>query len=770
MTKLSALALALILACAGCRRSPEYYLNKGNRLAAAGKIDEAALNYREAVQAGPRDGETQYQVGLALLRLRKPQEAYTALSRAADLLPAREDVQVKLADFVLASYMADRRRPQLLHDRVQTISDRLLAKNPNSFDGLRLQAHLTAAGGDLRRAEYLFRKANEVKPLQPEVMMGWTEVLLRDGQGQEGERIALQLIEKDKTFGPVYDLLFQYYMSVKRRADAENILKTKVGNNPTDAASALELAAFYGSASPGFPAREDDMKAVLQRILANPKALPVAHLQVGDLYAKLQRWDDALRQYQEGAQSDPKRKIAYQKKIADVWLTQGQGEKADSVVTEILKEQPDDEDTKAVKASLLLATGKPENVSQAVTTLQALVAKNPNNANWHFNLGRGLAAKGDINGARDQFEDAVKKNPSLLPPRIALIELAEHKGDFNSALKYADQTLALYPNLSRIKLVRAVSLMNTGNDTEARTELVNLEKAFPQDREVQLQLAVLDLHQKKLQAAEEHFKKLVDADDKNSIRAMSGLVETFAAENQFDKAIGAIQSELKKTPKSLPLRSMLARTAVLARKYDLAIDQYQQLLAADPKSAQLCTALGSVYRMKDDFPNAIIYLQKARTLAPNDPAPMIRLAGVLALSGQKTEALDIYRQALKVTPNDASTLNNTAYLMAETGGNLDDALTLAQKAVKIDANQPSYNDTLGWIYLKKNQTANAVQVFRSLTEFYPDNSTYHYHFGMALLKQGDKTTAKSELKTALSHKPAEEQRHNIETALSQIGS
>jgi predicted Zn-dependent protease len=88
----------------------------------------------------------------------------------------------------------------------------------------------------------------------------------------------------------------------------------------------------------------------------------------------------------------------------------------------------------------------------------------------------------------------------------------------------------------------------------------------------------------------------------------------------------------------------------------------------------------------------------------------------------------------------------------------------------LDSQQSSYTDTLGWIYFKKNLTDSAIQVFRGLTESHPDNPTYHYHFGMALIKQGDKTTAKAELKTALSQKPADEQRRNIESALAQLGS
>jgi Flp pilus assembly protein TadD len=179
--------------------------------------------------------------------------------------------------------------------------------------------------------------------------------------------------------------------------------------------------------------------------------------------------------------------------------------------------------------------------------------------------------------------------------------------------------------------------------------------------------------------------------------------------------------------------------------------------------------LGDAYRLHGDFPNAILYYQKAQVLAPNDPAPLALLGESFALSGQKSQALETYRRALQMKPDNAALMNATAYLMAETGGSLDEALKLAQKAVATDAQQPNFSDTLGWIYFKKDQNDIAVQTFRALTSKNPGNATFQYHFGMALLKKGDKKTAEAQLRDALSKKPSGEVRQEIETALQKIG-
>src|SRR6185369_6615532 len=104
------------------------------------------------------------------------------------------------------------------------------------------------------------------------------------------------------------------------------------------------------------------------------------------------------------------------------------------------------------------------------------------------------------------------------------------------------------------------------------------------------------------------------------------------------------------------------------------------------------------------------------------------------------------KEAMKVDPNNGIVLNNLAMLIADTGGNLDEALTMAQHAKQ---QMPSYlevTDTIGWIYIKKKLSDSAIEIFRDLTKKAKDNPTFHYHYGMALAQKGDKANALKELK------------------------
>lgn len=209
--------------------------------------------------------------------------------------------------------------------------------------------------------------------------------------------------------------------------------------------------------------------------------------------------------------------------------------------------------------------------------------------------------------------------------------------------------------------------------------------------------------------------------------------------------------------------------AFRAGKYDLAISQFKSLVEQDPKREDVYIRLGETYRRSGDPTHAAECFRKAKDLAPNDPVPHLQLAMLLESLGRRDEAKTIYEKTLKLQPDNPIALNNLAYMMAETGGDLDQALTLAQRAKQRLPQDLNVGDTLGWIYLKKNLSDNAVEVLRDLVNKDPKNATYRYHFGMALLQKGDKFNAKKELQTALQNKPSKEEEGKIKELIAKIG-
>jgi tetratricopeptide (TPR) repeat protein len=753
-------AIFLTLLLGGCRwQNARGYVDKGNRLFAQGEIQEASLNYRKAIQKDPDFGEAYYQLGLASIRLEHSAAALQAFERAATLLPARKDVKVALANLCLATLLMGSGNSVDLRNRIAAISDQFLAEDPTSYDGLRLKAQLANTDRNFANAKRFFQRANEIKPMQPEIITGWMNALFQDGQLAEAEKLGLQLIAANKTYGPVYDQLYSYYIAANKVAEAEEILKSKVANNPSAPDPAFQLAAFYSDHG-----KPDEMKAILVRILDSPGTFPKGHLLVGDFYAGRRQWDESIRQYQAGAEANPQGKITYLKRIVDIWLAQEQPAKAAPIVAEILKADPADDSSKAVSASLAIARGKSDDIATAVAQFKALVEKSPDNAVWRYGYGKALASQGDVEGARNQQQEAIKRQRGFLLPYLALAELFQAQGDYRTALDYSNQSLAIDADSPPARLLHAISLMHTGRVADAGRELTALEKAYPQERKVQIQLALLDLKERRPGRAEERFRKLV-RENPGDTSAMSGLLDVLAAKGRLDEAMPLLQEELDRSPESDGVRSLLADTALRIGAVDLALTQYQQLATSQPNQDRPYIGLGLAHRQKRDLPSAIASFQKACTLAPNDPAPIILLAQTLVSADRIPEAIRSYRRALELRPGNAAIMNDLAYEIADAGDNLDEALELAQGALKKNYRQPQFGDTVGWIYFKKHASDRAIPIFRNLITRYPDNPTFRYHLGMALLQKGDKVLARSEFKTALSKRPSPERRHDIEAGM-----
>jgi tetratricopeptide (TPR) repeat protein len=761
VTMQSSAVVLLCLLFSSCHRSAEYYTSRGDKLYAEGKYADAALTYRKATQARASSGEAYAGLGLTELKLNQWREAYSHLSRATDLLPARDDLKKTLGDLITAGYFADRQRPKGLHDQLTKVSDQLMQKDP--FDALRFKAYVAVSDNDVAAAEQYFEKANAIKPMQPVLVFAWCQMLFLTNQFEKGEKLGLDLIQKDKGFSPMYELLANQYVRAHRPDDAEKLLATSVKENPKDADSRLRLADFYARMQ-----RREQMNATLHGLLDNPQDFPHAHMNVGDFYAGLQDWDNAIREYQAGIKTDPKEQTAYLKKITNVYLTQGKGAEASAVVHEIMKNEPANEEASGVNASLLLEGGTPEKLDSALAEFQKLAKQSPENPVWHYNLGLTYRAKKETQAAQGQFEEAIKLKRTYVPPRVALAEMSLERNAYRDALRYADQALALQPNLPKAMLYRSEGLMGTGNYSDARAQLERLEQIAPGDPETELQFGLLNLAEKRYKDAEERFRNVYEHDQRDP-QALIGLVRTIMAEGHPDVAYRFLSDESNKPPYSDTTHLLLADTAAHLTKYEVAVDEYRHLLEKHPKSADLYMRIASAYRAKGETEKAIASLRTAIELNPAEPGALPLLASMLEGAGSKLEAIPYYRRAVNAQPNNLTLLNNLAFLMADVGGNLDEALELSQRVVKQAPQQADFADTLGWIYLKKGMTEAARGVFSNLTLKYPDNATFRYHLGLAMLQRGDKVQARKALEVALSKHPSADVSKGIQQALVSAG-
>jgi tetratricopeptide (TPR) repeat protein len=776
------LVLTILVGLVSCSRDPavvkKRYFESGNKYFDNGRYREASIQYRNALKQDQKYGQAHYKLALTALKTNDLNGAVNSFRRALNTLPPdspdRVDTTVKLAEI----YLQVARGEKTYMDEVEGFTKELLKRDSNSFDAHRLIGDLnysraTVAFRDkhpedgvrlLDTATEEYRKADQIKPGQQGVSMQLARALTAKSQFSEAEGLYRKVIEKDKTYQLAYTELYRMFIFQQKPEDGEKTLKLAYQNNPKQYGFLTLLAMHYYAQR-----RRDEMVSVLQQIKGHAKDFDQAYLTVGDFYLRMGDGDSAIREYKEGITKDAKKKSTYQKRVIEVLMRQGKRQEAAEVNTQILKDDPGDNDARGLAATFLLDKG---DIAKALAELQAVVTRAPDNPVSRYNLGRAHAARGEWEQARQQFAKAIELRPDYVMARLALSQLQVTRGEFDAALKTAEAILAIDRGNVNARLVESAALMGQKKFSDSRAMLDAMLKAYPGSPDVLFQLGVVNLAENKFKEAEDAFRRAYQLNPANS-RGLMGIVETNMAQNKTDEALKILQAESDKAPNRLDLLLAMGNTAVRAGKYDLAVQTFNKVLTSLDKGSKaqgdLYLRIGETYRRKGDLNGAVQALQKARETLPDNIVVLSTLALVLDGAGRRPEAKQVYEATLKLDPNNAVALNNLAFLLAESNGDLDDALTKAQRAKQLLPSLYEISDTLGWIYLKKNLADQAIDVFKDLVVKQPNHSTYHYHLGMAYAQKGDKSKAVEQLKEALKYNPAKEEKDKIQQLITRLG-
>jgi tetratricopeptide (TPR) repeat protein len=189
----------------------------------------------------------------------------------------------------------------------------------------------------------------------------------------------------------------------------------------------------------------------------------------------------------------------------------------------------------------------------------------------------------------------------------------------------------------------------------------------------------------------------------------------YLAKGDVPAAEGAFREAIGQSPQLLSAYYALAGLYLRERRAEAALEQFRQLLAVNPKQAGAHMMMGVIYDSQRQPENSEKH----------------------------------YRACLEIEPKFAPAANNLAYLLVERGGDLNEALKLAQSAKSQLPEEPSVMDTLGWVYYKKGLYDSAIGEFKASLAKAGENPTVAYHLGLAYHQKGEAEKARAELKRAL---------------------
>lgn len=147
-------------------------------------------------------------------------------------------------------------------------------------------------------------------------------------------------------------------------------------------------------------------------------------------------------------------------------------------------------------------------------------------------------------------------------------------------------------------------------------------------------------------------------------------------------------------------------------------------------------------------------------MQPQEEALLIQVNTNLAMAydllGMKKRCRAAYERVLVLDPHNTLAMNNLAYLLAEEGIQLRQALRLATNAVLLEPENGVYLDTLGWVHFKLGNYELARQLLEKAVEKGIDEPEVYRHLGEAYRKLGYETKAREMLEKAKNVKKGKE--------------
>ena len=372
-------------------------------------------------------------------------------------------------------------------------------------------------------------------------------------------------------------------------------------------------------------------------------------------------------------------------------------------------------------ARLYLERDRP---TDAVPLLRRIVMEEPQYPDAWLLLAEAQEASGSAAAAIETLTTLLDNQPQFFRGRVQLAELYDRQRNWPEAATAWAAVQKLNQRNTEVSARRATALLNAGRPGDARDVLRDALKIAPKDVRLSFMLAQAQRDAGDLEAAEATARTLHTAHPED-VRTAYLLAQMLEARGRYQEIVDLLKPEIER------------QRAAKARPGQIALLMSSQGLAL----LQL--------KRNDE---ALAMFRDAIALAPDDTAVRFQFGAALDRAGRRAEAEQAFRELIAKDPLDANALNYLGYMLAERGGpaaRLDEAVTLIQRALEVEPDNPSYLDSLGWAYFQQGKLALADPPLSTAADKLPKNSVIQDHLGDLRLKQNRRDDAISAWERAL---------------------
>jgi putative PEP-CTERM system TPR-repeat lipoprotein len=437
-------------------------------------------------------------------------------------------------------------------------------------------------------------------------------------------------------------------------------------------------------------------------------------------------------------------------------------------------------------------------LDRAILEFEHILQANSDDVGAVQNLARIYIKTGRLEEAEKLLTSAVEKHPGNLQMLNQLALISSRQGNSSQMLDWLTKAMNQNPDQLSPKLSLALQHLRANDASSAIQVLNGVDSANKDDP-----MYVLLMSQSKL-VVKEHV---------HAIRLLKGLVTrrpdlapahflmalAYSSDQDAERMRESLEKTVELVPDHIYANLYLARMRLMERKHDQFNKLVDHLVSIDKKHPDTKLLLAKKLRLKGDYKGAIriltelqtqtdhpevsidlaeaqyrsdqrqaaiATLEDARKTHPDDARVSFLLAQYHMENSGYTKARAIYQQLETVIPDNIVLLNNLAWLLRDT--DTEAGIGYAERAHKLDRNNPLIMDTLAMLYLENGQVENALRLSSKAADAMPSNVEIQVNHARALIAHGDSLQAKRRLVDLKSSVKTPDERRLIDQVLKKI--
>jgi tetratricopeptide (TPR) repeat protein len=352
-----------------------------------------------------------------------------------------------------------------------------------------------------------------------------------------------------------------------------------------------------------------------------------------------------------------------------------------------------------------------------------------------------LTAQGKNDQARDVYYSVVKAYPQSEEACIFLVKSYVATEEFNQAYSLLDRC--------EKQIESPIFPYYRGKIAVDRQQWNQARKAFhqalaidPEYYQAMVALALVEESQENLDAAIEHYQKIIEARPHN-YAVLSRLVTLMFASEKYEEVIPLAEQLALMDPTDLSLKVRLGILHTDARNYERAIENFEAVLEAVPDSDKVLYYLGALYQEVQDYPRALHYFNQIPTGSNLFHGSHLQMAHIL--QALASEHADEYEQEF-IAFISAGIANYESLkfefsilkaLFYESKEEYPKAISLVRSLEEHERFDEGHHYYLAALYEKSDDYRNAVKHIQVILEFNPNHAHALNFLGYTMLERNE---------------------------------